>query len=98
MVFNPELYEEDKVKNHDVDIEEDGIRWRSDELSPLAVDWYLCQARRVWPPLYKYREESALQFLHLKNYKIDMAVLSIIYDVEQLVALINMNKRQQKTH
>mmetsp|Transcript_14142 Transcript_14142/g.24022 ORF Transcript_14142/g.24022 Transcript_14142/m.24022 type:complete len:104 (+) Transcript_14142:374-685(+) len=82
---------------HDYCIERIGARWRSDRLPPDVVDFYLREAKKNWPSqlVYKYKEEKALHFLHLKDYKVDEALLSIVYDVEELTKLIKLMKRQK---
>ena len=71
--------------------------WDPNVLSPKLVDYYLAQAKKLWPPRdqFFYQEDIALQFLHMKNYIIEDAILSILYDKDQLIQLINHHQRQR---
>lgn len=64
--------------------------WNPNILSPKLIDYYLIQMKKLWPPRnqYFYQEDIALQFLHMKNYKIEDAIISAIFDKDQLIELI----------
>ena len=68
--------------------------WDPTKLSENWVKYYLIHAKRMWPrKQYKFSEELALNLLHLKNYKIEDALLTLIYSKSQLVTLIHINNR-----
>lgn len=54
------------------------------------------QVKKLWPTdSYAYQEERALELLHLKSYRIEDAILSILYDREELIQLIKIHERQK---
>ena len=49
-------------------------------LTPLQVDYFIKEIKILWPEQHKFQEDIALLFLHMKSYRIDDAIMSVIYD------------------
>lgn len=50
-------------------------------------------ARTLWPKdvyEFPFSEEIALYFLHLKDYRIDDAIISLLYDRQEICSLISL--------
>ena len=54
-----------------------------------TLEYYLKTIEHCWPyNLFHYQEEVALHFLHLKNYDINLALMTALYNKDQLVRLL----------
>ena len=52
--------------------------------------------KKLWPLTeYHYQEEIALNLLHLKSYHIEDAILSLIFDREEITKLIKIKERER---
>ena len=71
--------------------------WDSSRLDPKLVDYYLAHAKKLWPEnaMLKYSEDIALQFLKMKDYRIEEAVLALIYDKYQIHRLIDIHNHER---
>ena len=84
IIENPAIYHSDIKKEKMMH-----LVWDAHRLHPDLVQYYLNQMKKLWPHSeYFYQEDIALQFLHLKNYRVEDAILSFIYDREELLQVI----------
>lgn len=85
------------------------LTWQPEKLPPekvgkytqhslSVIDYYLSNMQLLWPYQYfHYQEEVALQFLHLKKYDIELALSTVLYDMDQLVQLLLVTRRKRRT-
>lgn len=63
--------------------------WDPDRLSPREVDSYLESARQAWPHhIYNFVEEAALCYLAMKDYSCDLAINSMVENIDEVLILV----------
>ncbi|CDW75948.1 UNKNOWN [Stylonychia lemnae] len=73
------------------------VCWDPSKISEEALKEYLKNIELIWPhDIYHYQEESALLYLLLKNYDVQLALTSILYNHDELVKLLMIIKRKKK--
>jgi hypothetical protein len=68
-------------------------RLKSVRLTPQlrqTLGKYLSEIERLWPyQQFHFHEETALHYLHLKNYDVALALTTVTYNQDQLIQLLS---------
>ena len=63
--------------------------WDPERLTHQQVDSYLESARQAWPHhLYSFVEEAALCYLAIKDYSCELAINSMVQNVDEVLILV----------
>ena len=55
----------------------------------MRSDRYLTNLKLLWPyQLYKYSEDQALKYLVKKNYDIELALTTLVVNIDDLVVML----------
>jgi hypothetical protein len=55
----------------------------------IIIDYYLKNIEELWPiDQFHYQEEVALFYLHLKEYDVEHALTSLIFNIDELIKLL----------
>eukprot|EP00347_Sterkiella_histriomuscorum_P008607 403344447 len=70
--------------------------WDPERISEFQLNNYLQNIENHWPHhIFHYQEEIALLYLQLKNYDVESALSSVLYNIDELVKLLLVIKKKR---